>query len=105
MNYFVGLEKSWLQKCPSNKHIMRLADSLTIYETKKLYIHFDLDSSPSQKWENIEYRYRQRSIADIHFFALSDWMQKSKTPTFGELLSLFKKVEIKTCVLCEVSVY
>jgi hypothetical protein len=104
MNYFIGLEKSWLQKCPSNKHIMRLADSLTIDETRELYIHFNLDSRPSQKWENMEYRYSQRSVAELHFFALMDWINKSKTPTFSELFSLFEEFEIMTCVLCEVSV-
>ena len=83
---------------------MRLADSLTVNETRELYIHFNLDSRPSQKWENMEYQYSRRSIADMLFFALMDWIQKSKTPTFGELFSLFEKVKIMTCVLCEVSV-
>jgi len=104
MNYFVGLEMSWLQKCPSDKHIRRLADSLTINETRELYIHFDLYRRPSQKWENMEYQYSGRDVADMHFFALLDWKENYKNPTFGELLSLLKKVAVNTCVLCEVSV-
>ena len=83
---------------------MRLAASLTFNETRELYIHFRLDSRPSQRWENMEHRYSRRDVADMHFFALIDWIKKSKTPTFGELLSLLKKVEVNTCVLCEVSV-
>ena len=104
MNYFVGLEMAWLQKRPSDKHIRRLADSLKHNETRELYIHCELYSRSSQKWENMEYRYSQRSVAELHFFALMDWINKSKTPTFSELFSLFEEFEIMTCVLCEVSV-
>jgi hypothetical protein len=104
MNYFIGLEKTWFLKCPSNEHIMRLADSLTVDETNELYIHFNLNSRPSQKWKNMEYQYRRRNVADMHFFALMDWINNSKAPTFGELFSLFEEFEIMTCVLCEVSV-
>jgi hypothetical protein len=104
MNYFVGLEVSWLQKFPSDKHIRRLAASLTHNETRKLYIHCDLYSRPSQKWENMEYQYSRRDVDDMHVFALLDWKRNSKNPTFGELLRLIKAVELNTCVLCEVSI-
>jgi len=40
----------------------------------------------------------------MDFFALLDWKENYKNPTFGELLSLFKKVEVNTCVLYKVSV-
>jgi hypothetical protein len=104
MNYFVGLEMAWLQKRPSDKHIRRLADSLKHNETRELYIHCDLYSRSSQKWENMEYQYSERDVVDMHFFALLDWKENYKNPTFGELLRLLKKVEVNTCVLCEVSV-
>ena len=102
MNYFVGLEMSWLQKCPSDKHLRRLAASLTHDQTGELYRHFELDS---QQWKNMEFQYSRRDVVDMHFFALLDWKSNYKTPpTFGELLRLLKKVEVNTCVLCEVSV-
>jgi hypothetical protein len=37
MNYFVGLEMAWLQKRPSDKHLRRLAASLTHDQTGELY--------------------------------------------------------------------
>jgi len=95
---------SWLQKYPSDKHIRRLAASLTHKETRELYIHCDLYSRPSQKWENMEYQYSRRDVDDMHFFALLDWKRNSKNPTFGELLRLLEAVELNTCVLCKVSV-
>jgi hypothetical protein len=102
MNYFVGLEMSWLQKCPSDKHIRRLAASLTHNETRELYIYCDLYSH-SPNWENWEYQYGRRDVVDMHFIALLDWKENCKNPTFDELLSLLTKVEVNTCVLCEVS--
>jgi hypothetical protein len=101
MNYFVGLEMAWLQKRPSDKHLRRLAASLTHDQTGELYRHFDLDS---QKWKNMEYQYSRRDVVDMHFFALLDWKRNYKNSTFEELLRLLKKVEVNTCVLCEVSV-
>ena len=94
---------SWLQKCPSDKHLGRLAASLTHDQTKELYIHFDPDRH-SPNWENWEHQYTGRDVVDMHFYALKDWKENDKNPTFGELLSLLKEVEVNTCVLCQVSV-
>ena len=78
MNYFVGLEMAWLQKRPSDKHLRRLAASLTHDQTGELYRHFELDS---QKWKNMEFQYSRRDVVDMHFFALLDWKRNYKTPT------------------------
>jgi hypothetical protein len=104
MNYFVGLEMSWLQKCPSDKHLRRLAASLTHDQTRELYSHFDLNSHFLQQWKNMEYQYGKRDVVDMHFFALLDWKRNYENSTFEELLRSLKKVEVNTCVLCEVSV-
>ena len=101
---FVGLEMSWLQKIPSDKHIRRLAASLTDDQTRELYLHCELYSHSSQMWKNMESQYSGRDLDDMHFFALLDWKRNYENPTFGELLRLLKKVEVNTCVLCEVSV-
>ena len=52
----------------------------------------------------MEFQYSRRDVVDMHFYALLDWKRNYKTPTFGDLLRLLKKVEVNTCVLCEVSV-
>jgi hypothetical protein len=104
MNYFVGLEMAWLQKRPSDKHIRKLAASLTHDQTRELYIYFDLDSHSSPKWKNMEFQYSGRDVVDMHFFALLDWKENYKNPTFGELLRLLEEVPVNPCVLCEVSV-
>jgi hypothetical protein len=52
----------------------------------------------------MEYQYSRRDVVDMHFFALLDWKRNYKNSTFEELLRLLKKVEVNTCVLCEVSV-
>ena len=103
MNYFVGLGMSWLEKCPSDKHLGRLAASLTHEQTKTLYIHFDLNNH-SPNWENWEYQYNRRNPADMHFKALNNWKENKINATFGELFSCLENVPVNTCVLCEVSV-
>ena len=84
---------------------MRLADSLTVDETKESYFHLNqMDNRPSQKWINIEFKFNRQSVTDMHFYALRDWLEKSKSPKFDDLQKVFEKLKIMTCVLCEVSV-
>jgi hypothetical protein len=103
MNYFVGLEVSWLQKCPSDKHLWRIAASLTHTQAKQLYVYFALDDH-SSNWDNWEHQHLNRGVSNVNFWALKDWKENAENPTFGKLLSSLKKVPVNTCVLCEVSI-
>ena len=99
----IGLSSDELSQPPSDKHLVRLASKIGIYNFDAFMIHLGMTRS---EWEEVEYEFKSNGLLAIKFMALHKWRGKKEAAhSLGKIQDLSKalaEIEDNRHHLCQV---
>lgn len=101
--YYSGLDETILTASPSDKHLARLANQLSIKSLRELVLNLGLEL---KDWEDIEWTYQGSRPLICGIMALDFWKRKQiegkPSKTFADLLNALRAIEENRHLLCKV---